>query len=89
VASDEEDLERLRTLSARSVIHVPLRERSRILGSLVLGRACGDAALYGDADVALAGELALRLAMALARMEEHDALRSAYQTCAARLAALP
>jgi signal transduction histidine kinase len=86
VASDAEHLKRLRSIAPKCVIHAPLRERGRSVGSLLLGRARGDAPLYGEADVALASELALRLAMALARAEEHDALRSAYQARAVSVA---
>ena len=86
VASDTEHLNRLRSVAPRSVIHAPLRERGRTVGSLLLGRARVDAPLYHEADVALANELALRLAMVLARVEEHDALRSAYQARAVSVA---
>jgi signal transduction histidine kinase len=79
VAIDREHLKRLCSVAPRSVIHVPLRERGRTIGSLLLGRARSEAPLYREADVALANELALRLAIALARAGEHDALRSAYQ----------
>ena len=86
VASDAEHLKRLRAIAPKCVIHVPLRERGRSVGSLLLGRARDDAPMYGEADVALANELALRLAMTLARAEEHDALRSAYQARAVSVA---
>jgi signal transduction histidine kinase len=86
VASDGEHLERLRSVAPRSVIHVPLRDRGRTVGSLLLGRARSDAPLYFEADVAFASELALRFAIAVARTVEHDALRCAYQARAVSVA---
>jgi signal transduction histidine kinase len=86
VASDTEHLSRLRSVAPKSAIHLPLRERGRTVGSLLLGRACADAPLYCEADVALANELAVRLAMVLARAEKHDALRSAYRARAVSVA---
>jgi signal transduction histidine kinase len=86
VATDTAHLERMRSVAPRSVIHVPLRERGRTVGSLLLGRARAETPAYREADVALANELALRLAIALARTEEHDALRSAYQARAVSVA---
>ena len=86
IAQDAEHLTRLRALAPRSVIHVPLRERGRTVGSLLLGRAGSDSHAYCESDVALASELALRLALAIARTEERDALRTAYRDRAARVA---
>ncbi len=86
IARDAEHLAQLRALAPRSIIHVPLRERGRTLGSLLLGRAGLDSRAYCECDVALASELALRLALAIARTEERDALRTAYQERARRVA---
>lgn len=57
-------LARLRRLSARSLIIVPLEARSRRMGALTLGSTRTDR-YYGKADVLLAWELARSAAMAL------------------------
>jgi hypothetical protein len=61
LARDEEHLELLNGVGMRSVMLVPLRTRGRTIGVLSLAGGAGRPA-YGDADLALAEELAGRVA---------------------------
>lgn len=64
IARNEQHLSALRTVAPRSLAVVPLRARGRTLGSmsLILSR---DGERYGPEDLALAEELAMRVALAV------------------------
>ena len=76
VARDPENLRTLRALGIGSVIVVPLIARGGVLGALTLVSA--DAGhQYGPADIALAGDLGARCAMAIDNARLHRDARSA------------
>jgi GAF domain-containing protein len=63
-ARDEEHLRLSRGLALRSALIVPLRTRDRTLGAMTLLRT-GDAAPYGQADLALAEDVGRRAGVAV------------------------
>ncbi|MGH7278786.1 MAG: GAF domain-containing protein, partial [Candidatus Rokuibacteriota bacterium] len=64
LARDQRHLEILRSLGARSLMIVPLRARSRILGAILLA-SIESGRRYGAADLAFAMEVADRAALAV------------------------
>ena len=64
MAGDEEHLRYLRSLGLRSVMNVPLEIRSRLFGVMSFASA-ESGHEYGPSDLALAGDLAHRVAVAL------------------------
>jgi CheY-like chemotaxis protein/signal transduction histidine kinase len=72
IATDPEQLELLRRGDLSSVMIVPLSARERVLGSLCLG-ARPPRSPYGPADLALAGDLARRAALALDKAHLYEA----------------
>ncbi len=81
VATDEQDLERLRELGASSAIVMPLRARGRRLGSLTLLSTAHSGRRYRDEDVAFTKVLADRAALAL----DNAGLYSELETIEAQL----
>jgi serine phosphatase RsbU (regulator of sigma subunit)/PAS domain-containing protein len=65
IATDDDDLEGLRKLAARSAIVVPLRARGRRLGSLTLVATAHSGRRYIDEDLQFTKVLAGRAALAL------------------------
>ncbi len=63
-ARDAEHLELIRSLGLTSVLMVPLRARGHVLGAITLARTGGQRN-YDEQDVAFAGEVAGRAALAL------------------------
>jgi CheY-like chemotaxis protein/GAF domain-containing protein len=70
IAADPEQFELLRRADLSSVLIVPLSAPQRVLGSLCLG-ARPPRASYGPAELALAGDLARRAALALDKAPLH------------------
>ncbi len=81
VATDAEDLERLRALCLQSCVIVPLRARGRRLGSLTLMTTTLSNRRYGEQDVDFARVLAGRAALAL----DNAGLYSELETIEAQL----
>jgi len=78
-ARDPEHLAVLRSLGLKSVIGVPLLARGRTFGTLVLlSGAAESGRRYGDADLALAEELARRAALALDNARLYESERRAH-----------
>jgi signal transduction histidine kinase len=73
VARDSEHLALLHAMGPRSAMVVPLARRGRLLGSLALVSTRQSGRRYTRTDVALAGELARRVAIALERCVQHTA----------------
>lgn len=73
VARDSEHLALLHAMGPRSAMVVPLSRRGRLLGSLALVSTRHSGRRYTRTDVALAGELARRVAIALERCVQHTA----------------
>jgi signal transduction histidine kinase len=73
VARDSEHLALLHAMEPRSAMVVPLSRRGRLLGSLALVSTRHSGRRYTRTDVALAGELARRVAIALERCVQHTA----------------
>jgi signal transduction histidine kinase len=67
VASDDTHLGLLRQLAPTSIITLPLTARDRLLGSLVLATTRDSDRRYTDRDVAIANEVARRVALAVDR----------------------
>ena len=77
VARDAEHLELLRAMGPKCAMVVPLARRGRVIGSLTLVATRHSGRRYTRADVALATELARRVALALDRCAEYElALRA-------------
>ena len=77
VARDAEHLALLRAMGPRCAMVVPLARRGRVLGSLTLVVTRHSGRRYTRADVALATELARRVAVALDRCADYElALRA-------------
>ncbi|HWC26493.1 MAG TPA: GAF domain-containing protein, partial [Solirubrobacteraceae bacterium] len=83
IATDAQDLERLRALGARSAIVVPLRARGRRLGTLTLITTANSDRRYGEHDLDFAKVLAGRAALAL----DNAGLFSELETIEAQLTA--
>lgn len=83
IATDEEDLERLRAVGATSAVIVPLRARGRRLGSLTLLTTSGSGRRYDERDLEFARVLAGRAALAL----DNAGLFSELETIEAQLTA--
>jgi signal transduction histidine kinase len=86
VARDAEHLELLRAMGPRCAMVVPLARRGRVLGSLSLVTTRHSGRRYTRADVALATELARRVAVALDRCAEYGLALRALTDQRARLA---
>jgi signal transduction histidine kinase len=67
VARDDAHLALLRQLAPTSIIILPLAARARILGSLLLATTRDSDRRYTDRDVAIANEMARRVALAVDR----------------------
>ena len=67
IASDDTHLGLLRQLAPTSIITLPLTARDRLLGSLVLATTRDSDRRYTDRDVAIANEVARRVALAVDR----------------------
>jgi signal transduction histidine kinase len=67
IARDETHLSLLRQLAPTSVIFLALSARDRVLGSLVLATTRDSARRFTDRDVAIANEVARRVALAVDR----------------------
>ena len=76
LARDEGQLERLRAIGARSFVSVPMIARGTIIGAITVVTTDSDRPL-GDADVALAEDLASRAAMAIDNAQLHRDARTA------------
>lgn len=83
VATDDDDLERLRSLGALSFLIIPLRARGRRLGSLTLIVTERSGRRYDDDDLEFAKVLAGRAALAL----DNAGLYSELETTEAQLTA--
>jgi GAF domain-containing protein len=73
-----EDAETLRAMLAcgvRSAIVVPMMARAQLLGVVALAVGTQNPRVYGAADLALAGELTLRVASAVEIAQLHERLR--------------
>jgi PAS domain S-box-containing protein len=79
IAQSPEHYELMRRLRYRSAVVVPLVARHRVLGTLSLVRA-GDGDFYQESDLALAGELARRAALAIDNARLFEATRDLART---------
>ena len=86
VARDAEHLELLRAMGPRCAMVVPLAKRGRVLGSLALVTTRHSGRRYTRSDVALASELARRVAVALDRCTDYELALRALTDQRARLA---
>lgn len=86
-ARDDEHLQLMETLDARSTLCVPLRARGETLGAMTFICA-GSGRRYGPEDVALAQELADRCALALDNARLYGRVQETLRTREAFLAAL-
>jgi signal transduction histidine kinase len=86
VARDSEHLALLHAMGPRSAMVVPVSRRGRLLGSLALVSTRHSGRRYTRTDVALAGELARRVASALERCVQHTAALRALTDQRAQLA---
>ena len=93
-AADDEQRMLLRQLAIREVVAVPLLARGKVLGVLSLGNVRRDSTsqrTFSDIDVAVAGDLAARIAMAIDNARLYDAeqaARRAAELVASQLARL-
>jgi signal transduction histidine kinase len=86
VARDAEHLARLRVMGSTSAIVVPLASHGRTLGSLALVATRHSARRYTAEDLAVASELARRVAANLERRAQQEVARHALQEQRDRLA---
>jgi signal transduction histidine kinase len=77
VANDSEHLKLLRAMGPTSAMVVPVARRGRVLGSLTFVATTHSGRRYARSDVALATELARRVAIALERCAQYEAARNA------------
>jgi serine phosphatase RsbU (regulator of sigma subunit) len=85
IASSGTHLEVTRQLGAVSYLAVPLVGLTRVLGAITLVTTATSGRRYGPADVALAEDMAKRVAMGIERASMHEEMRRVAQTLQASL----
>ncbi len=79
-ATSDEHLAILRAINPSRVLVVPLTERERVLGALILGTAVGSGRRLGVQDLALGRELGRRASLAIAHAQMYAAAQAAIRT---------